>query len=214
MKLFIDVVYLSIALAIPIQSHAYRVIVMRHGEAKQNIAKILNSDVKLSKKFPLTLMGEKQVHDAAQALKKDFSINEKDIRTIYTSPLLRARQTAELLAKDLGIDQSKVIVDDRLRENGMGRLEGHPEKELDELDPQPKGYLSRAKQLFAGETKDELTARLKEFVKQLSGSGDVIVVTHGTPAFLLLPLLDPAQEKNPEMKRGEFRVINLKASGL
>jgi len=193
----------------PILALSESIVVMRHGEAEQNIAKILNSDVKISEKFPLTEIGKKQARDAAKTLKKNFGMNGDNVSFIFTSPLLRARQTAELLARELGVKESKIIVEERIRENGMGRLEGHQEKELDELDHRPKGYLLRAKELFGGENKEELDKRLKDFLKRIksSESGNVIIITHGTPSFLLLPMLDPSLEGKPQLNRGEFQVF-------
>lgn len=197
------------ALLFPTLSFGDSLVIMRHGEAKQNLTNTLNSDIEISKKFPLTPTGEIQVRDAAKALKKDHGIFGKNIRAIYASPLLRTQQTAEILARELDLKPSQIIVDDRLRENGMGRLEGHREHELDSLDPKPKGYLPKAKQLFGGETKEELDGRLKDFLKDLENfrSGHVIVITHGTPSFELLPMIDPTQSEKPQMSRGEFRVF-------
>lgn len=77
---------------------------MRHGEA----AKAKNGQDDLLR--PLTKAGKKDVRSIARSLKKA----EVRIDLILTSSARRARQTADIVAKQIGYDTEKIIAHDRL----------------------------------------------------------------------------------------------------
>ena len=84
---------------------------IRHGQATTNLKGIISSD---EKKYPLTLTGTKQAEHGAALLKKQH------IDLIISSPILRARQTAEIIGKQLGVP---VRFDKRLKEINFGTFE-------------------------------------------------------------------------------------------
>ena len=86
-----------------------KVYLVRHGECDSNLRKIYNYKGEI-----LNNEGIKQ----AEFLRKKIASMQFDI--IYSSPLLRAKQTAEIL-NDHAI---KIIYDERLREREPGDLEG------------------------------------------------------------------------------------------
>lgn len=88
----------------------------RHGQAESNIKNIVDSNPKDKEKFGLTLKGRTQTEKLAKDLRK----NPPDL--IFASDFRRARETAEILAKALGI--KKVIFDERLREINTGKFHG------------------------------------------------------------------------------------------
>ena len=90
---------------------------MRHGEAENNAAGIVSSD---PTNHTLTEKGREQTRTSARILK------QSGIDLIYVSPLLRTKETAEIVARELGVEQSKIITDDRLRELDFGELSGKP----------------------------------------------------------------------------------------
>jgi broad specificity phosphatase PhoE len=69
---------------------------------------------------PLTEKGKEQILKVAKKLKKE------KIDLIISSDLLRAKQTSEILAKELGV---KLIFDKRLRDIKAGIFEGKTLKE-------------------------------------------------------------------------------------
>ena len=91
---------------------------IRHGQAESNVKRIVNSRVGV--KNPLTEKGQKQIESTGKKLK------DSDIDLIIASPLQRTIETAEIIAKNVGIDKSKIIIDDRLAEIGFGDFEGGP----------------------------------------------------------------------------------------
>ena len=94
-----------------------KIIVVRHGECAGNI----EGRVRGRTEFPLNENGVRQAHAAAEALK-----NEK-IDCIYTSPLSRARRTAEIIAETGGFT---VRADERFNNMSLGPWEGRKRTEL------------------------------------------------------------------------------------
>ncbi len=87
--------------------------IMRHGEAESNIKDIISC--RPGDGYFLTEKGVKDVEKAAKKLKKE------KIEIIIASDLERTKQTAEIVAKELGV---KVIFDKRIREVDAGKANG------------------------------------------------------------------------------------------
>ncbi|MFQ5970527.1 MAG: histidine phosphatase family protein [Nitrososphaerales archaeon] len=87
-------------------------ILMRHGEAENNVLHIL-AGRKLE--YHLTEKGRVQVADITEKLKT------VPIDTIYTSPITRAIETSQIIAEKIGIDYK---IDERLNETEMGSVTG------------------------------------------------------------------------------------------
>jgi len=94
-----------------------KIIFVRHGQAENNIDNITSSD---RERFPLTDLGLEQAKKAANILESE------DIDVIYSSPIKRAKQTAQFLSDKKGIE---IIEDDRLGEIMSGSWEN---KSLDD----------------------------------------------------------------------------------
>ena len=94
------------------------IIFLRHGQAKNNIERILTGR---TPGVPLTEKGIDQAKNAAKFLE------HMNISAIYSSPIERAKHTAEIVGKHNSID---VIIDDRLIELDMGKFTGVPYDEI------------------------------------------------------------------------------------
>lgn len=94
------------------------VIFLRHGQAKNNIERILTGR---TPGVPLTEKGIEQAEKAAKFLE------HMNISAIYSSPIERAKHTAEIVGKHNSID---VTIDDRLIELDMGKFTGVPYDEI------------------------------------------------------------------------------------
>ncbi|EPA05507.1 phosphoglycerate mutase family protein [Candidatus Nitrosarchaeum limnium BG20] len=94
------------------------VIFLRHGQAKNNIERILTGR---TPGVPLTEKGIEQAEKAAKFLE------HMNISAIYSSPIERAKHTAEIVGKHNSLD---VIIDDRLIELDMGKFTGVPYDEI------------------------------------------------------------------------------------
>lgn len=86
--------------------------IFRHGQTDYNMSRRVMGQLDI----PLNETGRTQAIELAN------KISEEPIQAIYTSPLLRAKQTAQILADKIGIP---IIPDKRLMERNNGKLQGH-----------------------------------------------------------------------------------------
>ncbi|MEK7202774.1 MAG: class I tRNA ligase family protein, partial [Patescibacteria group bacterium] len=84
--------------------------VMRHGEAEHNVLNITNNILETSIKYNLTEKGKQQTKQTSQKLK------DKKIDLIFSSDFHRAKQTAIIVAEEIGLNKEKIIYDSRIRE--------------------------------------------------------------------------------------------------
>ena len=94
------------------------IIFLRHGQAKNNTERILAGR---TPGIPLTDKGIEQAQKAAEFLE------HMNISAIYSSPIERAKNTAEIVGKHNSID---VKTDERLIELDMGKFTGMPYDEI------------------------------------------------------------------------------------
>lgn len=140
---------------------------IRHGESTGNVEKIISHD---KDAFPLTEKGVKQAQIVGEELKGI------EIEKIYSSPILRARQTAEIISKVVGC---KVVVEEKIGERYFGRLNNRKVNSIN------------WKVLFSNgrfgdlETFEEIYSRTSEFLK---GRDDriIVMVSHYDPIKALL----------------------------
>ena len=95
-----------------------QIIFLRHGQAKNNTERILAGR---TEGVPLTEIGEQQAQHTAELLE------HMNISAIYSSPIQRAKHTAEIVGKHNSLD---VTTDDRLIELDMGKFTGVPYDEI------------------------------------------------------------------------------------
>jgi len=95
-----------------------QIIFLRHGQAKNNTERILAGR---TEGVPLTETGIKQSEHTAKLLE------HMNLSTIYSSPIQRAKHTAEIVGKHNSLD---VTIDDRLIELDMGKFTGMPYDEI------------------------------------------------------------------------------------
>ncbi|MBI2052404.1 MAG: class I tRNA ligase family protein, partial [Candidatus Sungbacteria bacterium] len=155
-------------------------ILMRHGEAESNIKGFCSSypEQKLN---PLTERGRKQV---LASVKKIKPRSGEKIAAIYSSDLLRARETAQIVADELKI--KNIIFDPRLREINTGEFSGRPVAEY-------QNYFGSFKDRFArpapqGESWLDVAGRVRDFTLEVSKKHlgkKIIVVSHMDPLFLI-----------------------------
>ncbi len=98
----------------PIVNNETKIIFIRHGETEWNVLGILQGQADV----PMNATGEAQVDTLAEAI-KDKSFDE-----MYSSPLVRAHKTAELIALKVGFIKGEIKEKDGLKENGMGIYTG------------------------------------------------------------------------------------------
>ena len=173
-----------------------KIYIIRHGETDANRKGVLQG----SSDWPLNDSGFLLAKLTGEAL--------SDVRfdAVFSSPLLRARQTAEtiLAENEHPVD---IIYDDRLREICMGDWEGRVLKEIDDSEAGLKpGELAK---LFVtnptdlgrfpgGEGIADVEARTQEFLKELAEKdyGTVLISTHGCALRCMLNFIYPDGDKD------------------
>ena len=138
---------------------------VRHGQTELNVQNILQG----WHDSPLTARGREQ----ALATRAAFAARGVAFDHVYSSPLGRARRTAELI---VGAGRSIALVDD-LREWHLGSLEGTSNRKM---PPQPWGDYPVA---FGGESEGELRTRMVAALSRIMVRPQhncVLAVSHGS----------------------------------
>lgn len=186
--------------------------IIRHGEAVSNVENLVSCWPEKFKNH-LTKLGIKEVKESIEKLKKELASQGRDIDLIFTSDLLRAKETADMVGKALKI---KPKLDKRLREEGFGIFNGGPSKDLENF----AGKVARIrKKIVHGETYTDIHKRLLSFFKEINRKykgKNILIITHQMPAFLLngyvkgFSLEYTLKEFPPEMylRKGKFRELN------
>ncbi len=121
---------------------------------------------------PLNERGREEAHALAE------SLVSHGIEAIYSSDLVRARETAEIVAARLGLP---VTLDARLREVDVGEWSGLTTPEIEQAYPDA---MERRREGMTGWTKgEEMEAMGRRVVEALLAieDGRALVVTHGGP---------------------------------
>lgn len=143
-----------------------RVLLIRHGQTDWNKLGLLQG----TKDIPLNETGLAQAEMARESL-----VNEK-IDVCYCSPLIRTRQTADVILKDRDIP---VVYDERIVERRFGVAEG---KNNHEIDFDATWIPGRPPMYEGMETFEMLLERLSGFFDDIYSKhkdDTVLVVTHG-----------------------------------
>ena len=119
--------------------------------------------------------------EGIEQTKTVISLLPKSIKYIYTSPLLRARQTGEIINSELNL---QILSPDELTEIHMGSLAGHSWEEMQEgLELKKKHRSVQFNYLpYGGESMEDVKKRLIKFLKNINGKykdNEVLIITHG-----------------------------------
>lgn len=145
----------------------------RHGETDWNAEGILQGWLDV----PINDTGRRQAHELTQTLAT------ANFTAVHTSPLARARETAEIVAAGLGLAPPASHAG--LKERNFGAIQGIPKTELADLNPVIYQQILKrnpACDFEQGETMDEFAGRVLEAVMQIAARhvGErLLVVTHG-----------------------------------
>ena len=148
--------------------------------------------------------GMKEAENTAKELPKDFDV-------IYSSDLIRCKQTTEILNKKLNLP---VIYDSRLRERDFGSLAGKPWKEWDPDMLQKDRHQQYDYRPLGGESVDDVKSRVLNCISdiQKKSKGDkVLISTHGGIIRLLHNILNgEVHEKIHNSSMYEFEFPDVK----
>jgi len=160
----------------------------RHGESEANV---LREHSNRGFRHPLTAKGRAQAATLARKLEG------VSVARLFTSPLMRAVQTAEILSDALGV---RYEVTDALREYDCGVLEGRSDEAAWQMhfavfgDWVYNGHWER--RIEGGESFLEIRDRFVPFVERLAeeyreSPANVVLVGHGGLHCCVLPLVLP-----------------------
>ncbi|MCF7831664.1 MAG: class I tRNA ligase family protein [Candidatus Pacebacteria bacterium] len=154
----------------------------RHGESQANLDKVYAGQAD----SPLTTLGKEQALDTAKKL------HGKNISKIISSDLSRAYDTAQIIAKELGIDNIETWKE--LRNMDLGNTTGTPLPDNSTSSKfTKKTMIDIGIEYSDGETLQDLEKRAHEVIKKLqksSSEGVILIVGHGQFTRILLSVLN------------------------
>ena len=158
---------------------------VRHGESTANTARVISN--KVADYAPLTAKGRQQAEELLNRLRERGSIT-----AIHASPLMRAKETAEMIALGLGLE---VQIAEALREPYCGVLEGRGDDEAWSHHARQErawrdGHLDYS--VPGGESLRDVETRLVPFLERPTlkfeqPPGNVLIVSHGSILKNMLP---------------------------
>lgn len=143
---------------------------------------------------PLSELGERQAEDVVKVL-HTRAASGPSIGRIWSSPLMRAHQTADIIGRGLGLD---LDFDPRLQEVDAGEWTGLTRDEIEGAWP---GYLAEHRRPPGFESHDHLRARALEALGEIAAevTGKVLVVTHGGVIGAVERFLEAEWERTPNL---------------
>ena len=152
--------------------------IMRHGQSEGNLIEKVSS--LKDNNDPLTPDGIQSTIESAKKLDTKIDI-------IIASPFMRTGQTAELVAKEVGIDVNDIIYDERIGELYAGEFEGKSWRDYHE-----HMYAHKTKDWYnkklpgGGESLFDMVYRVSDFLYDIESkyqNKNILFVTHGGPAW-------------------------------
>ena len=152
-------------------------ILVRHGESEWNRAGRIQGQVN----SPLTDLGINQAKEIRDYLSGILLNQELEI---YTSPLDRALQTAEIIAQGIDYPSRKIIIEERLNDFNLGEISGtFGWDKVAEIFPEQAQLRLQDPMRFhpsGGESGAEFEARLRSLLEDLKDDGTLkLMVSHG-----------------------------------
>ncbi len=154
------------------------IILIRHGQSTANATGVWQGQLDYS----LSEEGRRQAAAAGRALRG------ANICGIYASPLSRAFETAEIVARETGFSGQVVPLPD-LTERGGGTLEGLTWEEQEARNPEfVRKFLALPEEerwtVAGAETDEEILGRFKRALSEIrarhrENEGPLIIVSHG-----------------------------------
>jgi len=179
-------------------------LVIRHGQSEADILKVIEGRAN----YNLTELGHKQAEVMAKWVKENYSINK-----IYSSPLNRAKQTAEHISKVTGI---KINFENDLMEWNNGLIAGLSREEADKKYPEQKKYPHT--RIYEQESYIDFRMRAEIILSKVINENDeektIVIVSHGGminmlfKSFLESPINSKISVKSSDTGIHHWRINN------
>lgn len=147
----------------------------RHGESVLNAAGLYAGQ----RDTPLTKLGREQAKHAGKQA-ENF-----DIDLIVSSPLVRAHETAQIIAVAIDYPVNKIITNNLFKERALGSLEGKPWAFSHEDETKFPDMENKADMI-------ERVQKALDFLRAQKAD-NILLVGHGTFATVLRTVLNPGQ---------------------
>ena len=157
---------------------------------------------------PLSQKGKREISNLVEKIMKE------KVDLIFSSDLLRTKQTAEIVSKGIG---AKVKYDSRLREIDLGVYNGKSSEKYIKDFPRLERFTRRAEK---GETWNDTKMRALDFVRELEKkyqNKNILIISHGGPLAFLQAAVEGLSNKeildsfseivpsNNEFRKFEFK---------
>jgi len=153
-----------------------------HGETEWNRERRFQGQLD----SPLTAHGIHQAQLMGATLRE--LLGDSTGYTVVSSPLGRARRTAEIICEVLGIDSRQIETDARLAEVNLGSWAGMTRDEVQARGPKALGDTGRYDWYFRspdGETLVDVTTRVRQWLSDTTARDRVIAISHGVTSRIL-----------------------------
>lgn len=183
----------------------HRLILVRHGETDWNREGRLQG----GQDIPLNDLGRQQAAEAAgrlKALAPDFAGLD-----YLCSPMQRARETMDILRRELALPAGAYRFDERLKELTFGSWEGFTWRDIRKAEREQAGLRERDKWGFVppgGESYRMLAERVRPVLEVLGR--ETVIVSHGGVARAVLALVgavSPQKASMVEIWQGKLLVV-------
>jgi len=153
-----------------------KVLFVRHGQSQANADKVI-----ATVDSPLSQLGREQAHATGRRLQS------AGVTKIMCSPFARARQTAEIIAQEVGYDSTTIEIVNELHERRFGEKEGGPK------DHESAWYYTVDDE-YGIESHAAVIARMQRCAEKLrvaaaEANGTVVIVGHATAGYYLRQVL-------------------------
>lgn len=149
------------------------IITIQHTQAEHHVKKMVGGDTDWS----LTELGKEQANNIGKNIKKFINYDNKSI--MYSSDLLRAKQTAEIVNKHLRLD---IIYRQKLREIAMGEAKGKSKEWHDQNCASKDNIpLIKYRPFPNAETFEEVYNRVFPIIDEIINNDyeNILIVGHG-----------------------------------
>tara|TARA_Y100000310_G_C20703029_1_gene831857 strand:- start:4680 stop:8174 length:3495 start_codon:yes stop_codon:yes gene_type:complete len=172
-------------------------LITRHGEAESNATDVVSSTE--NNPHHLTEKGKSEVKSLAEKL------SGENIDLIISSPFVRTRETAEIVAEEIGVSKGEIIYDDRIAEIDTGDFDMGPiqayrdyfESTLEKFTKNPKG---------GGETLRDVKKRIGEFFRSIEEKYKdkrILIVSHEYPIWMIDTLVHGWDDKQSAFEKDQ-----------
>jgi broad specificity phosphatase PhoE len=152
-----------------------RILLVRHGETNSNKNKIIMGNLPV----PLNERGISQANQCGEYLREKFP----NIKTIYSSTLIRAKETSQKITEKLNLDD-EIIFESSLAERSFGILEGTIYNELDFILRDKFGKFDVKTVPEGGESGIQFYRRVRQGINRIIDNHinfdhTILIISHG-----------------------------------